>query len=116
MTITKREGRAIRARRRLSRQNGRLDKIPELGRLKTGGKGRYNTPYRGRVPRVSRIQFFAPCGMAVPQGATFNYSAAAVEKNAENVLVIWTAPELAAQYAHEWNRFWKEGEAAKTNY
>ena len=46
------------------------------------------------------------------QTGSFNYSAAAVEKNAENVLVIWNAPELAAQFEHEWNRLWKEGEAA----
>jgi phosphatidylserine/phosphatidylglycerophosphate/cardiolipin synthase-like enzyme len=46
------------------------------------------------------------------QTGSFNYSAAAVEKNAENVLVIWNAPELAAQYEHEWIRLWKEGEAA----
>jgi len=50
------------------------------------------------------------------QTGSFNYSAAAVEKNAENVLVIWNAPELAAQYEHEWNRLWKEGEAAGKSY
>ena len=46
------------------------------------------------------------------QTGSFNYSAAAVEKNAENVLVIWNMPELAAQFEHEWNRLWKEGDPA----
>ena len=50
------------------------------------------------------------------QTGSFNYSATAVGKNAENVLVIWNAPELAAQYEHEWNRLWKEAEAIEKKY
>jgi phosphatidylserine/phosphatidylglycerophosphate/cardiolipin synthase-like enzyme len=43
------------------------------------------------------------------QTGSFNYSAAAVKKNAENVLVLWNEPELAGQYAAEWQRLWDEG-------
>lgn len=43
------------------------------------------------------------------QTGSFNYSAAAVNKNAENVLVLRDVPELAAQYATEWQRLWDEG-------
>jgi phosphatidylserine/phosphatidylglycerophosphate/cardiolipin synthase-like enzyme len=50
------------------------------------------------------------------QTGSFNYSRAAVEKNAENVMVIWNNPDLAAQYEHEWKRVWDEGEAAGKKY
>jgi hypothetical protein len=30
-------------------------------------------------------------------------------RNAENVLVLWDEPELAAGYAKEWRKLWKEG-------
>ena len=42
------------------------------------------------------------------QTGSFNYSAAAAEKNGENVLVIRDAPELAAKYAAQWDRLWSE--------
>jgi phosphatidylserine/phosphatidylglycerophosphate/cardiolipin synthase-like enzyme len=43
------------------------------------------------------------------QTGSFNYSAAAADKNAENVLTLWNAPELAGRYAAEWQRLWEEG-------
>ena len=50
------------------------------------------------------------------QTGSFNYSAAAANKNAENVLAIRNAPNLARQYAQEWQRLWDEGEEVKPRY
>jgi phosphatidylserine/phosphatidylglycerophosphate/cardiolipin synthase-like enzyme len=47
---------------------------------------------------------------------SFNYSAAAANRNAENVLVLRDVPELAGLYAREWDRLWAEGEEAGTRY
>jgi phosphatidylserine/phosphatidylglycerophosphate/cardiolipin synthase-like enzyme len=40
---------------------------------------------------------------------SFNYSAAAVNKNAENVLVLMNVPEIAKVYTQEWRGLWGEG-------
>ena len=45
----------------------------------------------------------------VVQTGSFNYTAAAAERNAENVLVVGNAPALGAQYTREWRRLWDEG-------
>jgi hypothetical protein len=45
------------------------------------------------------------------QTGSFNYTAAAASKNAENVLIIWNAPELAARYESQWQRLWQEASA-----
>ena len=42
------------------------------------------------------------------QTGSFNYSAAAASRNAENVLMLWNMPELAGIYAQEWQRLWEE--------
>jgi phosphatidylserine/phosphatidylglycerophosphate/cardiolipin synthase-like enzyme len=47
---------------------------------------------------------------------SFNYSAAAVDKNAENVLLLRDVPEIARTYAREWEKLWKEGEEVKPRY
>jgi phosphatidylserine/phosphatidylglycerophosphate/cardiolipin synthase-like enzyme len=47
---------------------------------------------------------------------SFNYSAAAAEKNAENVLLLRNAPKLAAVYAREWQRLWDESDEVKGRY
>jgi phosphatidylserine/phosphatidylglycerophosphate/cardiolipin synthase-like enzyme len=39
---------------------------------------------------------------------SFNYTEAAVKHNAENALVLWHMPSLAASYTEEWNRLWGE--------
>jgi phosphatidylserine/phosphatidylglycerophosphate/cardiolipin synthase-like enzyme len=41
---------------------------------------------------------------------SFNYSAAAANKNAENVLFLRDAPEIAAVYAAEWEKLWDESD------
>jgi phosphatidylserine/phosphatidylglycerophosphate/cardiolipin synthase-like enzyme len=45
----------------------------------------------------------------IVQTGSFNYTASAAERNAENVLVISNAPDLAALYGREWRRLWDEG-------
>lgn len=47
---------------------------------------------------------------------SFNYSAAAASKNAENVLVLWDVPGIAKQYAQEWQRLWLEAEPLAPRY
>lgn len=39
---------------------------------------------------------------------SFNYSFAAAERNAENAMVIWNNPKLAAKYAEEFDRLFAE--------
>jgi phosphatidylserine/phosphatidylglycerophosphate/cardiolipin synthase-like enzyme len=46
---------------------------------------------------------------ATVQTGSFNYTASAAERNAENVLVVRNAPAIAAQYDAEWRRLWDEG-------
>lgn len=41
---------------------------------------------------------------------SFNYSAAAAQKNAENVLLLYNVPQIAAAYIEEWKRLWDEGQ------
>lgn len=50
------------------------------------------------------------------QTGSFNYSAAAVSSNAENVLVVWNAPSLASIYATEWERLWEESKDLPPKY
>ena len=50
------------------------------------------------------------------QTGSFNYSAAAVDKNAENVLVLLDVPELAARYTAEWRQLWDEAEPLPAQY
>lgn len=44
-------------------------------------------------------------GHSVELGS-FNYSRAAAERNAENVLVLWNQPEVAHRYREDWERLW----------
>ena len=46
---------------------------------------------------------------ATVQTGSFNYTASAGTRNAENVLVLRNAPAIAAQYTTEWQRLWHEG-------
>jgi phosphatidylserine/phosphatidylglycerophosphate/cardiolipin synthase-like enzyme len=39
---------------------------------------------------------------------SFNFTTAAVKHNAENALVIWSAPNLAQEYKTEFDRLWQE--------
>lgn len=50
------------------------------------------------------------------QTGSFNYTSAAASKNAENALILWNVPPLAAQYDADWQRLWQEGVALAPRY
>nr|WP_199065167.1 phospholipase D family protein [Chromobacterium sp. ASV5] len=52
-------------------------------------------------------KFMVIDGQHVETGS-FNYSAVAANRNAENVLLLRNVKPLAAQYAEEWARLWAE--------
>ena len=41
---------------------------------------------------------------------SFNYTSSAVERNAENALVLWNVPPIAVRYAAEFERLWAESQ------
>ena len=47
---------------------------------------------------------------------SFNYSAGAVDKNAENVLLLRDVPDLAGIYGREWEKLWNESEPVEARY
>lgn len=51
---------------------------------------------------------FMICDGKVVQTGSFNYTASANSRNAENVLVLWNAPGVAKVYLTEWARLWAE--------
>lgn len=64
---------------------------------------------------IMHNKFMVVDGETVETGS-FNYSAAAANKNAENVLVIWHAGPLATRYAEEWHRLWNESAELQPAY
>lgn len=50
------------------------------------------------------------------QTGSFNYTASASERNAENVLVVGNAPDLAATYIADWQRLWNEGSDLRPSF
>lgn len=50
------------------------------------------------------------------QTGSYNYTTAAAKSNAENVLVMWEANEVAAAYTKEFERLWTEGKNVTPNY
>lgn len=46
---------------------------------------------------------------ATVQTGSLNYTASAAQRNAENVLVIRGAPQLARAYSEQWRRLWEGG-------
>jgi phosphatidylserine/phosphatidylglycerophosphate/cardiolipin synthase-like enzyme len=60
-------------------------------------------------------KFMVLDGRALETGS-FNYSQAAVKSNAENALLLWNVPELAAKYRWEWQRRWAESTPLKPKY
>ncbi|WP_322075480.1 phospholipase D family nuclease [Burkholderia cenocepacia] len=60
-------------------------------------------------------KFMVIDGQHVETGS-FNYSAAAARKNAENVVLLWNVRPIADQYAAEWQRLWSEGSEFKPAY
>ena len=64
---------------------------------------------------IMHHKFMVIDGISVQLGS-FNYSASAVDKNAENVLLLKNVPDIASRYTDEWNRLWSEGIDVKKNY
>jgi len=54
-------------------------------------------------------------GRTVEQGS-FNYTRAAENSNAENVLVNWDNAKLAELYLKDWQRHWDHSEAVAARY
>lgn len=71
-----------------------------------------------RVDSMHAIQhnkFMVVDGIHVQNGS-FNYTAAAEQRNAENALVIWNNPKLAATYADNWREHWEHSEPYAAKY
>ncbi|WP_194713103.1 phospholipase D family nuclease [Noviherbaspirillum soli] len=47
---------------------------------------------------------------------SFNYSASAATRNAENAMAIWNNPEVVATYAAKWNAYWSEARQPPLDY
>ena len=47
---------------------------------------------------------------------SFNYSASAATRNAENAMAIWNNPEVVATYAAKWNAYWAEARQPPLDY
>lgn len=68
----------------------------------------------GNYP-IFHHKFMVIDGNSLETGS-FNYSAAAAKSNAENVLVLWSVPAIAAIYEQEWQKLWNEAQALPAKY
>jgi phosphatidylserine/phosphatidylglycerophosphate/cardiolipin synthase-like enzyme len=59
---------------------------------------------------IMHSKFIVVDGVTVETGS-FNYTTAAEEHNAENVLVLRADPQVAEQYEQNWQGMWNESEA-----
>jgi phosphatidylserine/phosphatidylglycerophosphate/cardiolipin synthase-like enzyme len=50
------------------------------------------------------------------QTGSFNYTISAQQRNAENVIVLWNQPAIAAAYGREWQRLWREADDYQKRY
>ncbi|TCV98748.1 phospholipase D family nuclease [Biostraticola tofi] len=64
---------------------------------------------------IMHNKFMVIDGRTVQTGS-FNYSNSADRRNAENVLVLWNAPEVANEYQKEFERLWQEGQPLAKAY
>lgn len=82
------------------------------------GKG---SPYDYRIksvvynPVVQHDKVIIVDGRHVETGS-FNYTASAEKYNSENAIVMWDAPELAAQYQKHWQSRWDQGRDFTPSY
>ena len=92
---------------------------------KTGNSSRYSAvtflANHGVPVRVnSRYAIFHHKFMVIDgrhlETGSFNYSAAAVNKNAENVLILRDVQEIAGIYGREWEKLWNESEPVEAQY
>ncbi|MBY0243994.1 MAG: phospholipase D family protein [Sphingobacteriaceae bacterium] len=68
----------------------------------------------GNYP-IFHHKFMVIDGVNLETGS-FNYSAAAATKNAENVLILWNVPTIAATYDKEWTSLWNEAQLLSASY
>lgn len=64
---------------------------------------------------IMHNKFIVIDGNTIELGS-FNYTSAAENKNAENVMVIHNNNDIADKYTHEWNKLWSESEVYKAKY
>ncbi len=64
---------------------------------------------------IMHDKFIVVDGETVEEGS-FNFTAAAESRNAENVAVLKKCPEVALKYETEWRRLWDESEPMKPRY
>lgn len=64
---------------------------------------------------IMHNKFMVVDGDAVQTGS-FNYTASAATRNAENVLVVQDSPELTNAYQSEFTRLWRESTKFETKY
>jgi len=64
---------------------------------------------------IMHNKFMVVDGDAVQTGS-FNYTASAQKRNAENALFVQNAPALAQTYQTEFNRLWDESDPLKDRY
>jgi len=84
------------------KQNGRRSLLDYL--RESGVPTRINGHYA-----IMHNKFMIIDGRVLELGS-FNYTKAAEEKNAENVLVIRDQPRVIADYSRQWEKLWEEGE------
>lgn len=64
---------------------------------------------------IMHNKFMVVDGITVETGS-FNYTKAAEEKNAENVLILWNYPKVAQKYLTRWQKLWEESKEHKAKY
>lgn len=85
-------------------ESNRHQKYSALGFLeKSGVPTRTNNHYA-----IMHNKFIIIDASTLELGS-FNFTKAAEEKNAENILVIKNVPDIAADYDRQWQRIWNEG-------
>ncbi len=68
----------------------------------------------GNYP-IFHHKFMVIDGTSLETGS-FNFSAAAANKNAENVLLLLNVPQLAQTYDKEWQKLWNEAQPITAKY
>jgi phosphatidylserine/phosphatidylglycerophosphate/cardiolipin synthase-like enzyme len=68
----------------------------------------------GNYP-IFHHKFMVIDGVNLETGS-FNYSAAAANKNAENVLILWNVPDIAITYDKTWQALWNEAKPLTSKY
>jgi phosphatidylserine/phosphatidylglycerophosphate/cardiolipin synthase-like enzyme len=65
--------------------------------------------------KIMHNKFIVVDNQTVETGS-FNYTQAAATKNAENVIVLWNHPQVAAKYGDECNRLFAEAQPLAKSY